>query len=99
VRLVLEILNYLFNPDLTDGQPEVRTFDGTERRDIVLTNESDEAFWDYVRTSHDNIFIMFETKNTDELDAPAIGVCHVRLHGVPVSYNQPCTVAQVNTVA
>ena len=70
--LVLEILNYLFNPDLTDGQPEVRTFDGTERRDIIFTNESDEAFWDYVRTSHDNVFVMFETKNTHELDAPAI---------------------------
>ncbi len=42
--LVLEILNYLFNPDLTDGQPEVRTFDGTERRDIIFTNESGEAF-------------------------------------------------------
>ncbi len=70
--LVLEILNYVFNPDLTDGQPEVRTFDGTERRDIVFTNESDEAFWDYVRKAHDNIFLMFETKNTQELDAPAI---------------------------
>lgn len=70
--LVLEILNYVFNPELTDGQPEVRTFDGTERRDIVFTNESDEAFWDYVRTSHDNIFVMFETKNTDALDTAAI---------------------------
>jgi len=70
--LVLEILNYVFNPDLTDGQPEVRTFDGTERRDIVFTNESDEAFWDYVRTSHDNIFVMFETKNTEDLDAAAV---------------------------
>src|SRR5262249_7736716 len=70
--LVLEIMNYVFNPELTDGQPEVRTFDGTERRDIIFTNESDEAFWDYVRTNHDNIFVMFETKNTKELDAPAI---------------------------
>jgi hypothetical protein len=66
-RIVLEILNYLFNPELTDGQLEVRTFDGTERRDIIFTNESDETFWEYVRTAHDGIFVMFEAKNTNEL--------------------------------
>jgi hypothetical protein len=68
-ELVLEILNYLFNPELIDGQPEVRTF---ERRDIIFTNDSDESFWDYVRTAHDGIFIMFEAKNTDDLDMPEI---------------------------
>lgn len=66
-RLVLEILNYLFNPELIDGKPEVRTIDGTERRDIIFTNDSDESFWDYVRSAHDCIFIMFEAKNTNEL--------------------------------
>src|SRR6267378_5058772 len=66
-RLVLEVLNYLFNPELIDGQPEVRTFEGTERRDIIFTNDSDESFWDYVRTAHDGILIMFEAKNTNEL--------------------------------
>jgi hypothetical protein len=70
--LVLEILNFLFNPDLTDGKPEVRTLDGTERRDIVFTNESDDSFWAYLRTSHDGIFVMFETKNMTELDIAAI---------------------------
>jgi hypothetical protein len=71
-ELVLEILNYLFNPELIDGQPEVRTFEGTERRDIIFTNDSDESFWDYVRTAHDGIFIMFEAKNTNDLDMPEI---------------------------
>lgn len=70
--LVLEMLNYLFNPDLTDGDPEVRTFEGTERRDIIFTNESDESFWTYVRGSHDGIFVMFEAKNTRELDMAAV---------------------------
>lgn len=70
--LVLEILNFLFNPELIDGTPEVRTIDGTERRDIIFTNDSDESFWDYVRTSHDGIMIMFETKNMDELGIPEI---------------------------
>ena len=32
-QLVLEILNLLFNPELIDGQPEVKTIDGTERRE------------------------------------------------------------------
>jgi hypothetical protein len=66
-RLVLEILNYLFSPELIDGKPEVRTIDGTERRDIIFTNDSDESFWDYVRSAHDGIFIMFEAKNTNDL--------------------------------
>lgn len=69
---VLEILNYLFNPELIDGQPEVRTLEGTERRDIIFTNDSDESFWDYVRNAHDSLLIMFEAKNTAELDIPAI---------------------------
>ena len=71
-ELVLEILNFLFNPELIDGQLEVRTFEGTERRDIIFTNDSDESFWGYVRTAHDGIFIMFEAKNTNDLDMPEI---------------------------
>ena len=71
-RLILEILNFLFIPELIDGKPEVRTIDGTERRDIIFTNDSDETFWDYVRTTHDSITVMFEAKNTDELDLAAI---------------------------
>jgi hypothetical protein len=70
-RLVLEILNFLFNPDLTDGQLELRTVDGTERRDIILVNESDETFWDYVRNEHSSLLLMFEVKNVDELDSNA----------------------------
>ena len=66
-RVVLKILNYLFSPELIDGQPEVRTIDGTERRDIIFTNDSDESFWTYVRTTHDGIFLMFEAKNTTDL--------------------------------
>jgi len=78
-HLVLEILNYLFNPELIDGQPEVRTFEGTERRDIIFTNDSDESFWDYVRTTHDGILIMFEAKNTDDLGMAEINQTAVYL--------------------
>jgi hypothetical protein len=71
-RFVLEALNFLFSPELIDGQPEVPTFDGTERRDIVFTNDSDESFWEYVRTEHAGLLVMFEVKNTDVLDLAAI---------------------------
>lgn len=67
-HLILEILNVLFNPDLIDGQLEVRTIDGTERRDIVFTNDSDESFWSYVRSEHSGVFLMFEIKNTGSLE-------------------------------
>jgi hypothetical protein len=71
-RFVLEALNYLFSPELIDGELEVRTVDGTERRDIIFTNDSDESFWEYVRTAHDGIFLMFEAKNTDTLELAAV---------------------------
>jgi hypothetical protein len=71
-HLVLEILNFLFSPELIDGKPEVRTIDGTERRDIVFTNDSDETFWTYVRSNHDGILVMFEIKNTEDLEMGAI---------------------------
>ena len=71
-RLVLEILNFLFNPELIDGQPEVRTVDGTERRDIIFTNDSDESFWEYIRSEHAGILVMFEAKNVAALEAAAI---------------------------
>jgi hypothetical protein len=70
--LVLEILNFLFAPELIDGRPEVRTIDGTERRDIIFTNDSDETFWAYARTNHDGLVLMFEIKNTDDLGMAAI---------------------------
>jgi hypothetical protein len=70
--LVLEILNFLFSPELIDGKPEVKTIDGTERRDIIFTNDSDEAFWSYIRSNHDGLLLMFEVKNTDDLEMAAI---------------------------
>jgi hypothetical protein len=67
-RVVLEILNFLFNPELIDGELEVQTVDGTERRDIIFTNDSDRSFWSYLRTEHSSILIMFEVKNTEEMN-------------------------------
>jgi hypothetical protein len=66
-ELVLGILNYLFNPDLIDGELEVRTIDGTERRDIIFTNDSDGSFWQYLRNEHSAILLMFEVKNKKEI--------------------------------
>jgi hypothetical protein len=66
-RLALEILNFLFNPELIDGRLEVRTIDGTERRDIIFTNDSDATFWSYLRSEHSSLLLMFEAKNKDKL--------------------------------
>lgn len=67
-RLVYEILNYAFEPDLTDGQMEVGTYLGTERRDIIYTNEAEASFWAYVRTQYGSPLVMFEVKNVAELE-------------------------------
>lgn len=71
-HLILEILNFLFNPELIDGELEVRTVEGTERRDIIFTNDSDQTFWEYIRNEHSTILLMFETKNT-----AAIEIAHI----------------------
>ena len=66
--LVFKILNYLFEPDLIDGRPQMRTEYGTEIRDIIYTNESDTSFWRYIREKHGNFLVVFELKNKEELD-------------------------------
>jgi len=71
-QLVLEVLNFLFNPELIDGEPEVRTVEGTERRDIIFSNDSDESFWDYIRSEHSGLLVMFEVKNKETLDLAAV---------------------------
>ncbi|WP_110513751.1 hypothetical protein [Herpetosiphon llansteffanensis] len=67
-KTILEILNFLFVPELIDGEMEVKTIDGTERRDIVFTNDSDQSFWSYIRSEHSSVFLMFEVKNTIDID-------------------------------
>jgi len=67
-NLILRILNYLFEPELIDGKPQVRTEYGTEIRDIIFTNESDISFWRYIREGHKNFLVIFELKNKDKID-------------------------------
>lgn len=67
-RILLAIFNFLFNPELIDGAMEVRTVDGTERRDIIFTNDSDRSFWNYLRQEHSSFLLMIEAKNTNDLD-------------------------------
>ncbi|MFH1547509.1 MAG: hypothetical protein ABIC57_03410, partial [bacterium] len=67
-KLVLKILNYLFEPELIDGKSQVRTEYGTEIRDIIFTNESDTSFWRYIREGHKNFLVVFELKNKNEID-------------------------------
>jgi hypothetical protein len=67
-RLVYEILNYLFEPDLTDGKMESATHLGTERRDIIYTNEAERSFLRYVRESYGSMFLLFEIKNIKTME-------------------------------
>jgi hypothetical protein len=67
-RIVYEILNFLFAPDLTGGEFEVRTYLGTERRDLVYWNEAEASFWKYARETYMSPQVMFEVKNVDSLE-------------------------------
>lgn len=94
-RLIYEIFNYLFEPDLTDGRLEESTHHGTERRDIVYANESERSFLKYVRETYQSYFLLFEIKNvrTLELDhvnqvAAYLGA-RLGMHGYIVTRNAP----------
>jgi len=67
-RLVWEILNYLFEPELTDGRMEEKTHLGTERRDIIYANEAERSFLKYVRDTYLSPFLLFEIKNVTEVE-------------------------------
>lgn len=67
-RLVWEILNYLFQPELTDGRMEEETHLGTERRDIIYANEAERSFLKYVRDTYLSLFLLFEIKNVAEVE-------------------------------
>lgn len=67
-QLMLRILNVIFEPELIEGQEQVRTEHGTEIRDLVYINDSDKSFWDYVRNHHGSLSIVFECKNTNKVN-------------------------------
>jgi hypothetical protein len=67
-ELMFRTLNLLFEPDLIEGRQQVRTEHGTEIRDILYTNDSDKRFWEFVRSEHHSLTIVFECKNTNSPD-------------------------------
>jgi hypothetical protein len=94
-RLVYEILNYCFEPELTDGKMEPKTLYGTERRDITYLNEADSSFWEYVRSTYQSMSVMFELKNVTALSmdhvnqtATYLGT-HLGMLGFIVTRNAP----------
>jgi hypothetical protein len=94
-RLVLELLNTLLEPELVDGEAQVRTATGTEIRDLVYSNNSDLPFLRFLMNECKNALVVFECKNVVTLDADdvnqlanylgdAMGYC-----GFLVTRNQP----------
>jgi hypothetical protein len=71
-RLILLLLNALFEPELVDGEPQSRTASGVEIRDIIYTNNSDRAFLRFLQTEHSNLLLVFDCKNVGALDADDI---------------------------
>ena len=67
-RLVLTLLNVLFEPELVDGEPQARTATGVEIRDLVYTNNSDRAFLRFLMSEHSNLFVVFDCKNVASVD-------------------------------
>lgn len=95
-KRVFQILNFLFEPELTDGKMEVRTHLGTERRDIIYANESEQTFLKFVRDTYSSLLMVFEIKNakTLELDhlnqtANYLGT-NLGMFGFIVTRNEPC---------
>lgn len=66
-RSVFRLFNTLFEPELVDGQEQVRTISGVEIRDLIYSNNSDTPFLRYLMTNHGNLLVTFECKNVAEL--------------------------------
>lgn len=71
-RLVLQLLNRLFEPELVDGEEQVRTASGVEIRDLIFSNNSDLPFLRFLMTSHNNLLVTFECKNVQTLEVADI---------------------------
>ncbi|MDQ3524892.1 MAG: hypothetical protein M3451_07555 [Chloroflexota bacterium] len=68
-RLILKLFNLLFEPELVNGEPQVRTATGTEIRDVVFENNSDLPFFRYLLTEYSAFLVVFECKNSVQLDS------------------------------
>lgn len=71
-RLLLQLLNCLLEPELVDGEDQVRTSTGVEIRDLVYSNNSDQPFFSYLLNTYGNLLVVFECKNVDTLTADDI---------------------------
>jgi hypothetical protein len=66
--IMFRTFNLLFEPDLIEGRPQVRTAQSTEIRDLIYTNDSDKPFWDFIRNNFASLSVIFELKNKKSLD-------------------------------
>jgi hypothetical protein len=95
-RLALQVLNCLVEPELVDGQEQVRTASGVEIRDIVFANNSDLPFLKYLMTHYGNLLLVVELKNVKRLETDdvnqlanylgdAVGRCGILMSRLPAS--------------
>ena len=95
-RLALQVMNCLVEPELVDGQEQVRTDSGVEIRDLVFANNSDLPFLTYLMHTYGNMFLVVELKNvkaieTDDINQLAnylgdpLGRCGILLSREPLS--------------
>lgn len=84
-ELMFSVLNRLFEPDLIEGREQVRTEYATEIRDILYTNDSDKPFWEHVRNKYGGLTIVFECKNTTNVDNDDVNQLAAYL-GDPLGY-------------
>jgi CheY-like chemotaxis protein len=66
-EIVLGLLRFCLEPELSNWRTQVPTYSGAERADIVCSNFSQHPFWSSVRQQHDAQQIVFQLKNTDTL--------------------------------
>lgn len=66
--ICMEILKFLFVPPLTLPDIQSRTESGLLRRDALFPNWVEQGFWAIIGQRHDANFILFEFKNTEDLE-------------------------------
>lgn len=68
-EIVGKVVQLCFFRSLTNTQPKVRNYDGSEIRDWISSNRASGGFWEVVRNKYGATQVVWECKNYEELTA------------------------------
>ncbi|ARC86223.1 restriction endonuclease family protein [Clostridium argentinense CDC 2741] len=77
-KCIADIFEFLFYPSLDTPRYEITDYDGANRRDIILENQSNSGFWKNIRELYKGEYIVVDAKNYSDFigKKPVIEIAH-----------------------